>query len=196
MINNFLHLSDILVAVTPIDVVRTRLIAQDSHRGYKNTYQAFKTIGKTEGIRGLYRGFYLSLIQVAPLTGINFMTYKFLCTTTVDVMNLHAKSEIPALVTFFNGAMAGLISKAVVYPLDLAKKRMQIQGFGEHRKNFGKHFECTGIADCFRATIEREGYRGLFKGMWPSVLKTGITSAMNFCIYDNINLLIKNNTQN
>lgn len=181
----------VAVTVTPIDVVRTRLIAQDAKRGYPNTYRAFLTIGRMEGIRGLYRGFFLSLFQVAPLTGINFMAYKFLCTTTVDVMHLHAKSEIPALVTFFNGAMAGLVSKAVVYPLDLAKKRMQIQGFGEHRKEFGKHFECAGISSCFRETIRLEGYRGLYKGMWPSVLKTGLTSAVNFCIYDNFNLLIQ-----
>lgn len=181
------------MAVTPIDVVRTRLIAQDYHRGYSNTLAAFLTIGRMEGIRGLYRGFFLSLFQVAPLTGINFMAYKFLCSSTVDVLHLQAKSEIPAVVTFFNGAVAGLLSKTVVYPLDLAKKRMQIQGFGEHRKNFGKHFECTGIGSCFRETIAREGYRGLFKGMWPSVLKTGLTSAMNFCIYDNVILLIKNN---
>lgn len=180
-----------IVAVTPIDVVRTRLIAQDYHRGYRNSYSAFLTIGRAEGIRGLYRGFYLSLLQVAPLTGINFMAYKFLCTTTVDVMNLNAKSEIPALVTLLNGAIAGLVSKAVVYPLDLAKKRMQIQGFGEHRKNFGKHFECTGISSCFRETVIREGYRGLYKGMWPSVLKTAVTSALNFCIYDNVNLIIQ-----
>lgn len=179
------------IAITPVDVIRTRLIAQDNAKGYPNTYRAFITIGKMEGIRGLYRGFGLSVLQVAPLTGINFMAYKFFCNTTVNAMELQSKSEIPALVTFFNGAMAGLISKSVVYPLDLAKKRMQIQGFGEHRKNFGRHFECTGITSCFTETVKREGYRGLYKGMWPSVFKTALTSAMNFCIYDNVNNAIQ-----
>ena len=179
------------VTVTPIDVIRTRLIAQDQRRGYPNAYRAFLTISRTEGIRGLYRGFVLSFVQVAPLTGINFMTYKFLCTSTVDVLGLKSKAEIPAVVSFLNGAMAGLISKSVVYPFDLAKKRMQIQGFGEHRKNFGRHFECTGISNCFKETVAREGLRGLYKGMWPSVLKTALTSAMNFCVYDNINSIIQ-----
>lgn len=178
-------------AVTPVDVIRTRLIAQDTARGYPNTFRAFMTICRVEGYRGLYRGLGLSIIQVAPLTGINFMTYKFFCNTTVDLLELHSKSEIPALITFFNGALSGLLSKTVVYPLDLAKKRMQIQGFGDHRKNFGRHFECSGITSCFVETVKREGYRGLYKGIWPSVLKTGITSAMNFCIYDNVNNFIQ-----
>lgn len=175
------------IVVTPVDVIRTRLIAQDNSRGYPNTYRAFLTISQQEGMRGLYRGFGLSVLQVAPLTGINFMAYKFFCNTTVDIFGLHSKSEIPALMTFFNGAMAGLIAKAVVYPLDLAKKRMQIQGFSEHRKNFGRHFVCTGIKSCFVETIQREGYRGMYKGMWPSVFKTALTSAMNFVVYDNLN---------
>lgn len=177
--------------VTPVDVIRTRLIAQDSSRGYPNSFRAFMTISRVEGYRGLYRGLGLSVIQVAPLTGINFMAYKFLCNTTVDLLELHSKSEIPALITFFNGAMSGLVAKAMVYPLDLAKKRMQIQGFADHRKNFGRHFECSGIKNCFVETVKREGYRGLYKGMWPSVFKTAITSAMNFSIYDNVNYFIQ-----
>lgn len=47
-----------------------------------------------------------------------------------------------------------------MYPLDLAKKRLQIQGFAEHRRNYGTHFQCTGAISCFRATIKQEGILG------------------------------------
>lgn len=50
----------------------------------------------------------------------------------------------------------------MVYPMDLAKKRMQIQGFGEHRKNYGTHFSCNGMLDCFRITVRQEGLLGKF----------------------------------
>lgn len=56
--------------------------------------------------------------------------------------------------------MAGFLSKVMVYPMDLAKKRMQIQGFGEHRKNYGAHFACNGMLDCLKTTVRQEGLLG------------------------------------
>lgn len=70
-------------------------------------------------------------------------------------------SELPALVSLLNGAVAGLVAKAIVYPLDLAKKRLQIQGFGEHRRNYGAHFQCRGAWHCFEATVRQEGFTGI-----------------------------------
>ncbi len=36
------------------------------------------------------------------------------------------------------GSLAGLVAKVVVYPLDLSKKRLQVQGFEKARVQFGK----------------------------------------------------------
>lgn len=58
------------------------------------------------------------------------------------------------------GAIGGIVSKTVVYPLDLCKKRLQIQKFGNSRTTFGEHFVCNGMFDCFMKTIAREGYAG------------------------------------
>lgn len=69
-------------------------------------------------------------------------------------------SNIPAPVALVTGAMAGFLSKVMVYPMDLAKKRMQIQGFGEHRKSYGTHFSCNGMLDCLLITVRQEGLLG------------------------------------
>ena len=58
------------------------------------------------------------------------------------------------------GAIGGIVSKTAVYPLDLCKKRLQIQKFGNARTTFGEHFVCNGMLDCIMKTIAREGYAG------------------------------------
>lgn len=75
---------------------------------------------------------------------------------------LHPRSQLPAVVSLVNGAVAGLLSKAAVYPLDLAKKRLQIQGFAEHRRSYGLHFQCSGVWHCFQATVRQEGVLGAY----------------------------------
>jgi solute carrier family 25 (mitochondrial thiamine pyrophosphate transporter), member 19 len=74
---------------TPFDVVRTRIIAQDHNRGYSSTRQALQLIFLNEGFRGLFRGLGPSVLQVAPLTAIQFWSYNVVIEAVLD----YTKSE-------------------------------------------------------------------------------------------------------
>ncbi|XP_055376549.1 mitochondrial thiamine pyrophosphate carrier-like [Condylostylus longicornis] len=169
----------------PLDVLRTRLIAQDHGEGYRNSFHGMSNIIKTEGIRGLYRGINPSLIQIMPLMGTNFMVYKMLKDVIAKTLKIDPV-EIPSLALMIIGGISGTVSKTIVYPFDLVKKRLQIQGFHKHRKTFGKNVEYNSILHCFRLTVAQEGFLGLFKGMTPTLLKSGWVTALNFCFYDKI----------
>lgn len=88
------------------------------------------------------------------------------------------------------GALTGLSARSSVYPLDVIKKRLQIQGFDNHHRTYGRHFTCTGVVHCFVATVKREGVRGLYKGISASVIKAMVTTALNFGIYDEAKKLL------
>lgn len=90
-----------------------------------------------------------------------------------------------------SGSIAGLIAKTIIYPMDLARKRLQIQGFEYGRKEFGKFFKCKGLIDCLRVTIKDEGVKGLFKGLLPSQLKAAATTALHFTFYEQALLILK-----
>ena len=69
------------------------------------------------------------------------------------------------------GALSGMISKVLLLPFDVVKKRLQIQGFEEARKSFGRFSHYDGMLSCFRGIVKEEGVMGLFKGTAASVLK-------------------------
>ena len=67
--------------------------------------------------------------------------------------------------------MSGMISKVLLLPFDVVKKRLQIQGFEEARKPFGRVSRYNGMLNCFVRITEEEGIMGLYKGTAASVLK-------------------------
>ena len=91
-----------------------------------------------------------------------------------------------------NGALAGCVAKTIVYPFDLAKKRLQIQGFEEARVKFGKVQKFTGLFNCFSITIRNEGLVGIYKGYYPSMLKAAFSSGLAFFFYENLSNFVRN----
>ncbi|CAL5366329.1 unnamed protein product [Camellia sinensis] len=63
----------------PLDVVRTRFQVSDGRTSnlpsYKNTHQAVWTIARTEGLRGLYAGFYPAVLGSTISWGLYFFFY-------------------------------------------------------------------------------------------------------------------------
>jgi solute carrier family 25 thiamine pyrophosphate transporter 19 len=179
----FLSGSAALTAVTPIDIVKTRLIAQDPGKGYGNLIDGLRLICKEEGFRGLYRGYIPSLIEYGPMVGGQFMFYNFFG-DLLGYLFKQQNGQLPVYLLFAAGSLSGITMKVIVYPADLVKKRLQIQGFAENRKGFGQHVTCANMTSCFREIIRNEGLLGCYKGMTPAVLKSSITVATYFTFYD------------
>jgi solute carrier family 25 thiamine pyrophosphate transporter 19 len=49
---------------------------------------------------------------------------------------------------------------------------------------FAQGFTCHGLLDCLWLTVRGETVAGLYKGLWPSLLKAGVTTALHFCLYE------------
>ncbi|PNF16543.1 hypothetical protein B7P43_G07185 [Cryptotermes secundus] len=126
----------------PSDVVRTRLVAQGDQKVYRSIPKALTTIYTAEGPRAFFKGLSPTLIQIAPHTGAQFACYSILTTVWKDLVQPKGETEeyvyVSGTGSLVCGSLAGIGAKIFVYPLDVARKRLQIQGFQHGRVGFGK----------------------------------------------------------
>ena len=83
-----------------------------------------------------------------------------------------------------SGAIAGIISKTGVFPLDLVRKRLQVQG--PNRRNYfisNVPLYSSSIFTCIRQILRHDGFFGLYKGLTPALIKSAPVSAVTFLVY-------------
>ncbi|KAF9909821.1 mitochondrial thiamine pyrophosphate transporter [Linnemannia zychae] len=99
------------------------------------------------------------------------------------------------------GAMSGVISKTAVYPLDMVRKRLQIQGSEQQRSimeasaaiantSTGSSAPTT-VWRCMVHIVKQEGYLALYKGLLPGILKAAPASAVTFLVFSQTGALIE-----
>ncbi|XP_029159397.1 mitochondrial thiamine pyrophosphate carrier-like [Nylanderia fulva] len=173
----------------PFDTIRTRLVAQSSnHQVYNGVLHSCSSILRQESPKVFFSGLLPTLLQIAPHTGLQFAFYEFF---TDFYKRYTSSTDTNFYNSMVSGSAAGFIAKTIVYPFDLARKRLQIQGFQHGRKGFGKFFQCEGLMDCLRVTVKEEGVQSLFKGLVPSQIKATATSALHFTTYEQVLLLLR-----
>ena len=85
---------------------------------------------------------------------------------------------------FVLGGFAGVVGASTVYPLDLAKTRLQAQGAGAKQAY-------SGVADVFRQTIRAHGVRGLYRGMPSQLVGISPEKALKLTTYDSVRRLFR-----
>lgn len=189
-----------LVVCQPIDVVRTRLISQGEPKIYNGNLDAFKKIYLTDAPKGFYRGLFPAMMLTVPEAAFRFGIYKFLNSYfkydfIKNKLNTKNKKKNDLEVNYFqssiNGALAGVASKSIVYPFDLIKKRLQIQGFDEARLQFGRVVKFNGLFHCLIKTIREEGFFGMYKGFAPSMMKAALSTSLLFFLYDSLSKFVR-----
>uniref|UniRef100_A0A5S6QR53 Mitochondrial thiamine pyrophosphate carrier n=1 Tax=Trichuris muris TaxID=70415 RepID=A0A5S6QR53_TRIMR len=180
------------VTTLPLDVLRTRLVAQGEPKVYKHMRHAACSIIRNDGFLGLYRGFIPAVLQVAPYTGFVFLFYDFTLNVWKSVVPSNPnKHDSGGFETFICGGIAGVSAKALVYPLDLLKKRLQVVGFEEARKSFGSTAHYTGLLQCALSIITKEGSLSFYKGFSSTVLKAATVSSCSFSCYEQVCRFLK-----
>lgn len=165
----------------PLDLIKSRLVAQVSTVRYRGIIDAVKIIYNENGMKGFTRGLSPSLWGTIPFAGVNFYTYERLKDIYVRFFIPHSTSQhdIPTYARLIFGACSGLVAQTVTSPLDVIRRRMQMEGFTD-KYNFNYKNTFQAIASIIRT----EGWRGLFKGLSVNYVKCVPMISVNFTIYD------------
>ncbi|KAI0758343.1 mitochondrial carrier domain-containing protein [Irpex lacteus] len=124
------------------------------------------------GVRALYRGLIPTAMGVAPYVGINFAAYEALR----GVITPPGKSSIPR--KLLCGALAGSISQTLTYPFDVLRRKMQVTGMNALGVKY------NGAMDAMFSIVRTEGVKGLYRGLWPNLLKVAPSIATSFFTYE------------
>jgi solute carrier family 25 thiamine pyrophosphate transporter 19 len=82
------------------------------------------------------------------------------------------------------GVMASVIAKTGTFPLDLVRKRIQVQGPTRSRYVHKNIPEYRGTVRTVQAILAREGIRGLYRGLTVSLFKAAPASAVTMWTYE------------
>ncbi|XVE82129.1 hypothetical protein DITRI_Ditri15bG0122100 [Diplodiscus trichospermus] len=177
----------------PFDLLRTILASQGEPKIYPTMRSAFFDIIRTRGFRGLYAGLSPTLVEIIPYAGLQFGTYDTFKRWAMAWNRLRSSNtsstmdgSLSSFQLFICGLAAGTCAKLACHPLDVVKKRFQIEGLQRHPK-YGARVEPRAYRNMFdglRRILHLEGWHGLYKGIVPSTIKAAPAGAVTFVAYE------------
>ncbi|XP_044761714.1 solute carrier family 25 member 40-like [Coccinella septempunctata] len=156
--------------VSPLELIRTKM--QSQKLSYYEIGRALKMLIKQDGVGALWMGVIPTLCRDVPFSAIywtNYETFKKLFWTS----NQPSFSK-----SFICGGLAGMVAATITTPFDVIKTHQQIQ-LGEKTIYGGKSKTMVGsFYDTFLDIRRSHGFRGLFAGLFPRVVKVAPSCAI------------------
>jgi solute carrier family 25 (adenine nucleotide translocator) protein 4/5/6/31 len=169
-----------LMVVYPLDFARTRLAADvgkgAADRQFTGLVDCLGKIHKSDGLKGLYQGFGVSVLGIIVYRACYFGGYD----TLKRVLFTDKKTSIffKFLVAQCVTGLSGLVS----YPLDTVRRRLMMQ-------SGRKDVMYTGTFDCIRKIRQNEGGRAFFKGALSNILR-GMGASLVLVLYDELQVML------
>ncbi|KAH9951624.1 mitochondrial carrier [Amylocystis lapponica] len=162
------------LTIYPLETLKTHMMSSTGE--HKRTLlSAARRVWELGGIRRYYRGLTIGLIGVFPYSAIDMSTFEAL---KLAYLRSTGKEEPGVLALLAFGSVSGSIGATSVYPLNLVRTRLQASGSSGHPIKY------TGILDVAQQTYARDGWRGFYRGLLPTLAKVVPAVSISYVVYE------------
>lgn len=166
-----------VVAVCPIELLRTKLQAQHGYT-YKKIYEVLSTAVKTDGFFSLWRGLYPMLLRDVPFSIAYWIGYEYFKLEFTRSFEPRYHPVVP----FMAGSLSGIIAAFLTNPLDVVKTHVQVDlgKSGPSAKRLGE----GSLAAVVQKIVAKHGVSGLYAGLVPRCVKIAPACAIMITSYE------------
>ncbi|KAJ5549207.1 mitochondrial carrier [Penicillium frequentans] len=173
----------------PFELIRVHLAVQTKDISLIATCREIYHDG---GFASFYRGYAPTLLGILPYAGTSFFTHdvigdwlrspKLAPYTALDpskqTQSGKKRLQLTAVAELTSGALAGLVAQTVSYPLEIIRRRMQV-----NRRDMQSGRRASIIQTARTIYLER-GMRGFYLGLTIGYIKIMPMVATSFFVYD------------
>ncbi|KAM9315226.1 mitochondrial adenyl nucleotide antiporter SLC25A24 isoform 1-T4 [Pholidichthys leucotaenia] len=147
-----------------------------------NVLSSFQHMVKEGGVRSLWRGNGINVLKIAPETAIKFTAYEQI----KNVIRGHNETRnLRVHERFVAGSLAGATAQTAIYPMEVLKTRLTLRKTGQY----------SGIADCAKQILQREGVMAFYKGYVPNMLGIVPYAGIDLAVYETLKFSWLNRNQ-
>jgi hypothetical protein len=201
----------------PMDVVRTRLVVRGGTQKYKNILSCIRILYKEEGLASFYRGILPAMAQMTPNAAVYYSVYNSLKQYRLTQMKreeeekanirrknnrgrcekgnnaageLNNKKTIEPQYMMLFGMAAGIASESFTFPLEVARRRIQMNTGRVVAKDILGSKELKMMLEVTQKVLRENGFAGLYAGLAPSVLQVLPSAALGYYCYESFKLAV------
>lgn len=169
-----------LLGVYPLDLARTRITSDIGKKGgtkYTSMRHCLKDVYSTEGgIRGLYKGFGISVCGIFPYRAVYFGGYE-------NLKRFLLPADPSAWELFCAAQATTFLAQVIAFPFDTTRRHMHLRGGGTS-KLYNSSF------DCITKIYQNHGPLGFYRGFLPSSMRS-FGGALSLVLFDTVSKHMK-----
>lgn len=167
-----------VTVISPLELVRTKM--QSRPLSYGELRVCIRSAVARDGLLSLWRGWGPTVLRDVPFSALYWFNYELV---KARLCEQSGTPQANFSISFTAGAVSGAIAAILTLPFDVVKTRRQIQ-MGEMDTRAVSLKRTTSTWHMMKEIWAELGYRGLFSGFLPRVIKVAPACAIMISSYE------------